>query len=201
MILFDLDGTLVDSGAEIEACMLHAWSFISKEPFPRERFRIGPPLRTTALALAPDASEETIDVFLTAFKSKYDASDYSTTQPFPGIVELLDEAKTRGLRLGVATNKRRKPTEAILKRWLEARFEVVLCGDDGIPDKAEAIRRTPEAVALVGDTAADVEAARAAGVRAIAVTWGYDSRADLEKARPDALVTTVAELASAIGTA
>lgn len=194
MILFDLDGTLVDSATEIKACMMHAWAVVSTEPFPHDRLKIGPPLRATAVMLAPGANEDTLDAFVAAFKSRYDTSDYALTQPFPGIVDVLDEARARGQRLGIATNKRRIPTEAILKRWLAGRFDLVLCGDDGAADKAEAIRGTPGVVALVGDTAADVEAARAAGVRAIAVTWGYDSRADLERAAPDVLVTALTEL-------
>lgn len=201
MILFDLDGTLVDSASEIESCMMHAWSLVRETPFPRERLLIGPPLPALIDALMPAADPKDREIFATAFKAKYDASDYTLTQPFPGIAAMLDDLRARQIPLGVATNKRRKPSVRILERWLPNRFDIVMCGDDGLPSKTAMIQKIAATKALVGDTAADIEAAKAAGVRSIAVSWGYESMEALKKAAPDALATTVAELANALSTA
>lgn len=192
MIVFDLDGTLVDSAPEIIGAMAHAWSETEKGTFPRERFRIGPPLSSIVTQLGAANPE----ALASAFRARYDASDFSATKPFPGIVDVLERLEPGNVAL--ATNKRQAPTEKIVARWFAGRFAHVACADalDGISgtySKAAMVKALGGAV-LVGDTVADIEAAREAGVRAVAVTWGYDPAEVLEKAAPDALIREPAAL-------
>lgn len=190
MIVFDLDGTLVDSAPEIIAAMESAWLSLERGPFPRERFEIGPPLKEIVGSLGATRPDE----LAAAFRTRYDASDFAATRPFPGIPELLDRLRAAH-SLAVATNKRLAPTDKILKRWFAGAFARVACSDalDGVPgtySKAAMVRALGGTV-LVGDTVADIAAAREAGVRAVAVTWGYDPTDALEKANPDALLSDV----------
>lgn len=209
MIAFDLDGTLVDSAPEIVASMEHAWRAVAiDDPFPRDRFRIGPPLLDILAQLSPSLDRARVEALAEAFRARYDASDFSATRPYLGIVELLDTLLARGERIAVATNKRQRPTHAILERWFPGRFALVATIDGVWPDDGtrpgsktamlEWLRTfrpaSPRPLVMIGDTTADLAAARAARARAIAVTWGYDDAATLAAAKPDALVHDVESL-------
>jgi phosphoglycolate phosphatase len=211
MIVFDLDGTLVDSAPEIRAALEHAWEVVvgREVPFPQERFRIGPPLLDTIAAFAPRLEPAQRDAIAAAFRVRYDASDFSGTRPYPGVLEVLEALAARGASLAVATNKRRAPTLAILERWFAGRFPRVACLDGVSPedgtvpgDKASMLRWLTAGAAagavLVGDTPGDVSAARAVGARAVAVTWGYEDAGTLAATRPDHLVHDAASLLEAL---
>lgn len=213
MIVFDLDGTLVDSAPEIAVAMEHAFcSVVPGEAFPRERFRIGPPLLETIARLSPALSDDQRVAIAAAFRARYDASDFSATVPYPGVSEALELLAARGASLGIATNKRRGPTLSILDRWFPHRFSRVACVDGVWPDDgtrpgakvamlvwlAARAGAAVDSAVMIGDTTADVAAARAAGMRAIAVTWGYEDAATLSSAGPDELVNDVASLLSAL---
>lgn len=188
MIVFDLDGTLVDSAPEIVSAMEHAWGTLEKAPFPRDRFRIGPPL----MDIMKDLGARDPAAVATAFRARYDASDFSGSPPFAGIVDLVAELQRRA-PIAVATNKRSAPTHKILARWFPDRFARVatidlIDAEPGTYSKADMLRKLGAAV-LVGDTVGDIRSAREAGVRVVAVTWGYDPRETLEKAGPDEVVS------------
>jgi phosphoglycolate phosphatase len=212
LIVFDLDGTLVDSKPEILAAMRRAWSDVlgPSEPFPA--FRIGPPLDPMVAAAAPSLPAERRAEVISAFRSHYDGSDWSATQPYPGILELLERLGAGGEELAVATNKRRGPALGVLNRWFPGRFRLVACSDGVSPDDgtvpgskaatlAWLLRRTgaeARASVLVGDTVADIEAARTAGMRSVAVLWGYEGEPELLLAKPDAVAADAETLARAL---
>jgi phosphoglycolate phosphatase len=213
MVVFDLDGTLVDSAPEILKAMEHAWRVVVPiAPFPRERFRIGPPLKEAIAELSAVLDHARDEAIAAAFRAAYDASDFAATVPYPSINETLDLLGARGVPLAVATNKRRLPTLAILARHFPARFAHVACIDGVWPDdgtcpasKAAMLRWLMQegapavaASVMVGDTAGDVAAARAVGLRSIAVTWGYEDRSTLAAARPDVLVDDGPSLVAAL---
>jgi phosphoglycolate phosphatase-like HAD superfamily hydrolase len=210
-VIFDLDGTLVDSAAEIGKAMAGAWNEIFPgRPFPRQMLRIGPPLMEAIAALDPDPGRH--EALAAAFRRRYDASDFSQTLPYPGMDALLDSLSSRGVSCGLATNKRRAPTLAIVARWFPDRFDRIACSDGVWPDdgtthlKSKAAMfewlgraRPPSGRAvMVGDAASDIAAARASGLRAVAVTWGYDDAQTLVAAAPDALVHEVGSLLAAL---
>jgi phosphoglycolate phosphatase len=215
MVIFDLDGTLVDSAPEIAGAMERAWeAVLPGRAFPRERLRIGPNLHDTVAELAPSLGSAERDAVTAAFRQGYDASDFSRTIPYPGIAEVLEALGSRGVRCCVATNKRRTPTLAIVERWFPGKFQRIACSDGVWPDDGTVPRTKTAMVAwlaavagggagavLVGDMASDVQAARAAGVRCVAVTWGYEDAGALAAAAPDALVRRQDALFSALVTA
>src|SRR4051794_36134167 len=118
MVVFDLDGTLVDSRPEIASTMEDAWrDVLPGRAFPRERLRIGPRLDDTIAELGPDLDPGLRGSIAGEFRRRYDASDFSRTVPYAGIAGVLQALVSRGLACSVATNKRRTPTLAILSRW------------------------------------------------------------------------------------
>jgi phosphoglycolate phosphatase len=217
-VVFDLDGTLVDSRPEITVAMKHAWrTVVDDVAFPDDRFRIGPPLADTIAALAPHLELEKREAIAAAFRTSYDASDFSATPPYPGIADVVDALQARGTKLAVATNKRRGPTLAILDRWFPGRFAHVACVDGVFPDdgtrpdanggpaymiKAAMLgwlaRQAQASIVMIGDTATDIAAARTAGSAVVAVTWGYEDEASLATAAPDKLVRDAAGLFAAL---
>lgn len=204
MVIFDLDGTLVDSADEIREAMSHAWrTVVGDRPFPADRIRLGPPLAEMIAALDPSIAPREQRAMFDAFRARYDASDFSRTLPYPGIDRVLDAAG----RCRLATNKRLSPTLAIVGRWFPTRFDRIACSDGVRPEdgtrpatKAEmfAWLAADEPAVVVGDTAGDVAAARKAGMRVVAVTWGYGDVAELAAARPDATVDGVEALIAAL---
>ncbi len=179
VVVFDLDGTLVDSLEEI----LASFRFVltgAGLPVPddaRLRSWIGLPLAETFARLAPP---EAVAELTAAYRRHYLARLGHRTRPYPGVPERLAELRAAGFGLAVATTKRSGPAKTLLERvGLLGFFDHVQGTDEGMPAKPdpEVVRRAVAGaggagVAMVGDTVHDVAAARAAGLAAYAVTWG-----------------------------
>jgi phosphoglycolate phosphatase len=203
-IVFDLDGTLVDSFTDIAGALDDALAAIGHAPPPRDRVRdwIGTGSRALierAVAHGGGGDAERVHA---RFRERYRAAPIRDTAVYAGVTEVVDALAARR-PLGVLSNKPHDLTVAIVAALLPGRFAAVLGGRDGVPLKpdpaagravAAALGVPAEACALVGDSAIDVAAARAAGMRAIAVSWGFRPRAELVAASPDALVDSAAEL-------
>jgi phosphoglycolate phosphatase len=210
-VIFDLDGTLVDSAAEIVGTLHAAWQEIFPgRAFPESRLAIGPPLDATLAALDPGLDPQMRAALAASFRARYDRSDYARTLPYPGVPEILDALTERGDRCHLATNKRRTPSLAIAARWFPGRFASVACSDGVWPDDGTRpagksamidwiLRGGDRASAtFVGDTTEDVSAGRACGVRTIAVSWGYGAAA-LREAKADVTAGDAAALSAALG--
>jgi pyrophosphatase PpaX len=203
VVLFDLDGTVVDSGAIILASMRHATrEVLGSEHTDDELMRAvgGPGLEAQMAAFAPDRIEELVTVYRAHNEPLHDELEACA-----GIEEVLVRLHEEGRRLGVVTAKRRSTVElAFAKVPLAHLFETVVGGDETTlhkPDPeplllaAKRMGADPAETAYVGDSPFDVAAAKAAGMFAIAVTWGrIHDRARLEEAEPDAIVDTAEEL-------
>ena len=202
-VLFDLDGTLVDSGAIILASFRHATqTVLGRELSDAEMLAgVGTPLQEQMRVFGPDL----VDELVSAYRA-HNAPLHAELQPCPGVLDVVAQLHEQGRRLGVVTAKSRKSTALAFERLpaLNELFDVVVTADDTARHKPspdpllEALDRldadADEAV-YVGDAPFDVQAARAAGVAAIAVTWGrMHDRDRLERARPDAVVDTPEEL-------
>ena len=208
-VLFDLDGTVVDSGAMILASFQHATRTVLSREIPEHELLSavgGPGLREQMEAIDPGRVEELIEVY-----SAHNAALHDELQPCAGILDALDELHDEGRRLAVVTAKRRTTLALAFEVLPElGRFFDVTVGGRGHraaqaePRAAPAARSsasTPSAAdaVYVGDSPFDVQAAKAAGVGAIAVTWGgIHSRERLEREEPDAIVDTVEELLAAL---
>lgn len=202
-ILFDLDGTLTDSGEGIINCVLLALDHfgITAESRDSLRYFVGPPLRDSFLkaGVPADAVEEAIAIY----RSRYVPTGMFENRPYDGIRELLEELKARGHRLYVATSKPESMANAILDRFELSQYFDIICGaslDDTRDSKEKVIawllsQIGPEQHAvMVGDTAYDVLGAAEHHIPTIGVSWGYGRTEDMARAGAIAIVHSPAEL-------
>jgi pyrophosphatase PpaX len=202
--LFDLDGTLIDSGPMIVASMKHAARTVLERDIPEAVLTAavgGPGLTAQMRALDP----ERVDELVAAYR-EHNEPLHDELEAFWEVVEVLPRLRAQGRRLGIVTAKRRATVQLAFDRLpsLEANFEVVIGAEDTERHKPdpdpilEALSRlgaAPEDAAYVGDSPFDVRAARAASVYAVAVAWGGIHDVDLlEREEPDLLVRHAEEL-------
>lgn len=199
-IVFDLDGTLVDSFDDISAAFCRSFHVIGAEPPDAAVVRrsIGKPLRDM---YAPWVAAEAIDALIAEYRRDYSERCAERTRPYPGVVDLLDALRARGHALAVATTKTTWMACTVLARLgIEDRVDHVQ-GTDGFAHKPapDVITHALAGVGrpgawMIGDAVTDVAAGRAAGLRTCAVTWGVHSEQQLRAAQPDAIVGTVGHL-------
>jgi pyrophosphatase PpaX len=203
VVLFDLDGTVIDSGAIILASMRHAAKEVLGAEPPDELLMAavgGPGLEAQMQALAPDRVDDLVRVYRTHNEPLHDELVCCD-----GIEDVLVRLKDEGRRLGIVTAKRRATVELAFNVLpIEHLFETVVGGDETERHKPDpeplllAARRMnadPSECAYVGDSPFDIRAAKAAGMHAIAVTWGgIHERDKLEAEEPDAIVDSALEL-------
>ncbi len=186
-ILFDLDGTLIDSAPAILASFRDAFAQTGITPARSiDDSVIGPPLPETLQLLSGSDDPALIARLAEAFKASYDTEGYKATAAYAGVGELLGELAGAGLMLSIATNKRIHPTRLILDHlgWRN-HFAHVYALDlfsPRLPDKAAMIGRLladqaipKEEAIYIGDRSEDGESADANALPFIAVTWGYGS--------------------------
>ncbi|HEX6734122.1 MAG TPA: HAD hydrolase-like protein [Azonexus sp.] len=186
-ILFDLDGTLIDSAPAILASFREAFAQSGIVPARAiDESVIGPPLVETLQLLSGSDDPVLVARLAEAFKASYDSTGYQATAAYAGVGALLAELAGAGLSLSIATNKRIHPTRLILGHlgWL-SHFTHIYALDlytPRLPDKAAMIGRLladqgiPKDQAIyIGDRSEDGESAAANGLPFIAATWGYGS--------------------------
>lgn len=186
-ILFDLDGTLIDSAPAILASYREAFSGAGLVPARAiDASIVGPPLAETLQMLAGSGDPALIAALAERFKASYDTTGYQQTAAYAGIGGMLARLAAYGLRLSIATNKRLHPTRLILQHlgWAH-HFEAVYALDmfePRLPDKAAMIARlltdcgiAHEDAVYVGDRVEDGRSADANRLPFIAATWGYGS--------------------------
>jgi pyrophosphatase PpaX len=203
VVLFDLDGTVVDSGAIILASMRHATrEVLGSEHSDDELLQAvgGPGLEAQFAVFAPDRVDELVRVY-----RAHNEPLHESLEACVGMEDVLVRLHEEGRRLGVVTAKRRATVELAFARVpLAHLFETVVGGDETERHKpdpeplllaAERLGVDPATAAYVGDSPFDIRAARAAGMYAVAVTWGrIHDRTRLEREEPDAIADTAEEL-------
>jgi pyrophosphatase PpaX len=196
-VLFDLDGTVVDSGAIILASMRHATREVLGRDYSDEELLQtvgGPGLEAQMRAFSPDQVDRLVDVYRAHNEPLHDELEACA-----GMEEVLVRLHEEGRRVGIVTAKRRATVELAFARVpLGHLFETIVGGDETERHKpdpeplllaAERLGAEPKATAYVGDSPFDVRAAKAAGMFAVAVTWGrIHDRSRLEAEHPDAIV-------------
>jgi pyrophosphatase PpaX len=186
VVLFDLDGTVIDSGAIILASMRHAAETVLGGEYTDERLMAavgGPGLEAQMVALDPERVDELVRVYRAHNEPLHDTLECCT-----GMEGVLATLKDRGHRLGIVTAKRRLTVDLAFARLpIEHLFETVVGGDETErhkPDPAplllalERLGARPEQAAYVGDSPFDMQAAQAAGLYAVGVSWGRIHTAD-----------------------
>ena len=186
VVLFDLDGTVIDSGAIILASMRHAAETVVGGEWEDEDLMKavgGPGLETQMVALDPDRVDELVRVY-----RAHNEPLHATLECCAGMDGVLATLKDRGHRLGIVTAKRRLTVDLAFARLpIEHLFETVVGGDETEQHKPhpaplllalERLGASPEDAVYVGDSPFDMQAAKAAGLYAIGVSWGRIHTAD-----------------------
>jgi pyrophosphatase PpaX len=202
-VLFDLDGTVIDSGSIILASMRHATKEVLGREYADEELMAavgGPGLEAQMHAIAPGRVAELVQVY-----RAHNEPLHEELACCAGMDDVLVRLRDEGRRLGIVSAKRRATIDLAFDRVpLRHLFEVVVGGDETAKHKpdpeplllaCERLGIEPDGAAYVGDAPFDVAAAKAAGMGALAVTWGgIHNRARLEAAEPDAIADTPDEL-------
>ena len=206
LVIFDLDGTLIDSLEDLGEAVNHAMRLTGFPEHSLTEYRqmVGHGVRnlvTQALPPQLQAEEPLIDRCLASFKEYYTSHIDVHTRPYPGLVDLLRELHSAGVLLAVASNKFQSGTEYLVSTLFPGiPFVAILGNRDGYPLKpdpgivGEALRKadiTAADAVLVGDSLTDMKTAANGGVPGIAVSWGYRT---LEPSADYMLVNSVSEL-------
>ena len=202
-VLFDLDGTLTDSGEGIINCAKLALETLGL-PIPsytEMRTFVGPPLSESfqRYGVPADKVEEAIWVY----RSRYVPTGMFENTPYPGIRELLETLKAEGCTLYVATSKPETMSVTILERFGLAPYFTRICGasTDSSRSTKDAViaylleqSGAKEDMVMVGDTKYDILGAKAHGIPAVGVSWGYGKVEDMEAAGAAAIAYSMDEL-------
>lgn len=209
-LFFDLDGTLTDPAPGISACLAHALSALGRSAPPVGELRrfIGPPLRDALADLLGSHDPALVGEALRFFRERFSTIGLYENGVYPGIPSLLAALCAEGFSLRVVTSKAHVYADRIidhfgLRKFFPRVYGAELTGE--LSNKAELIAHAlaseqarPHRTCMIGDRHHDVEGARAHGVAAIGVTWGYGSREELELAGAQRVVEHQDELRGAI---
>lgn len=210
-ILFDLDGTLTESGEGIIKSVQHALEIVGRpEPDAQKlRFFIGPPLAESFMRhLGCDS--EFAQKCVAYYRERFSVTGIFENALYPGVYEMLETLKQKGLVLAVASSKPEHFVEQVLEHFQVRQFFDEAIGstlDEKRIKKADVIEEALERmqmkghraeVLMVGDKEHDVLGARQAGLSCVAVSYGYGTMEELEEAAPLAIVSSVAELTELI---
>jgi phosphoglycolate phosphatase len=195
LVIFDLDGTLLDTLGDLATSVNYALRVhgYPEHPLDAYRFFVGNGARELiARALPPEHRDDaTIDRLREDFRAYYaDGHDTILTRPYPGIAELVERCRRAGVEMAVASNKFQSATDKLSRYYFGSEtFRIILGQREGVPVKPDpAIVRQilsetgilPEDTLYVGDSGVDMETARRAGVESVGVTWGFRPREELQ---------------------
>jgi phosphoglycolate phosphatase len=202
LYLFDVDGTLLQSGADICGAAQEAMATTAAPPLSLEYLEtyIGRHLYDLFTDVLPGITEAGQADLLALYRRIYLARGHRSTRVYDGVAEMLERL---GGRKSTATTKSSETTRNILTQFgLVHHFDHVQ-GTDGFPAKPEPVviekslalfGVAPENVLMIGDAPADMEAGRRAGVRTCGVTWGYGKRDEMQRHQPDYWIEQPGEL-------
>lgn len=207
-VIFDLDGTLLDTLQDLAVSVNHALSHMGYPVHPLEAYRgfIGDGSRQLVTRALPAnrRAPETVTACLQTYRSHYDRHWHVHTRPYPGILPLLKSLQAIGLKLAVVTNKPHDLALQCIAFFFPATpFEPVIGQREGYPVKphpqaalaaAQHLQILPEACLLLGDSGVDMATARAAGMCPIGALWGFRDRAELERSGAQACIHQPQEL-------
>ncbi len=208
LVIFDLDGTLLNTIADLGEATNHALSSLSLPTHPIDAYTVmvgNGVRRLIERALPPEMrTPASVERALEPFLDYYDTHCTDLTRPYDGIPELLSELAARDIRMAVTSNKYQSAVTKIIAHYFpDVPFAAVLGNQPGVPTKPDPsivfaalnICPTPKAdVLYVGDSGVDMETAFRAGVESVGVTWGFRPVAELKKAYADHIVSDPDEI-------
>jgi len=208
LIIFDLDGTLLDTVADLAASTNYA---LSQCGFPTHktheyRFFVGNGINILFERALPDGykTEENILKVRQYFLMHYGTHNAELTVPYPGITKLLSTLQNRGVKLAVASNKYHKATEKLIDYFFpDINFTAIFGQRENIPTKPdpeivyeilEIAEVDKSDVLYVGDSGVDMQTAQNAGIDAAAVSWGFRPRSEMEVFSPKYFVDNTEDI-------
>jgi phosphoglycolate phosphatase len=214
-VLFDLDGTLVDTLRDLADSTNYV---LAKSGFPQHeieayRYFVGGGRRVLASRALPEdrRDEETVDKIASEIEQVYSRRWMEHTRPYPGIPELLDALTDRGIRMAILSNKPQGPAEVMVSRLLPRwHFDAVEGERPGVPLKpdpsgalqiARRMKLKPVEFVYLGDSATDMRTAVAANMYPVGALWGFRTAEELLEGGAKALVEAPVELLELLGRA
>jgi phosphoglycolate phosphatase len=208
LVIFDLDGTLLNTIADLAAATNQALAYYGYPTHPTEAYRyfVGNGINKLFERALPEAdrSEENVLRIRSRFVPYYDVHNADLSRPYPGVTEVLKTLSEEGIQVAVASNKYQSATQKLVAQYFPGiPFVEVLGQREGIAPKPDPtivfdILRTAgiakEEVLYVGDSNVDMMTAKNAGVSVCGVTWGFRPRTELEAHHPDFLVDKAEEI-------
>jgi pyrophosphatase PpaX len=206
-VVFDLDGTLVDSVELITVSFQHAIREVLGREASREEAvqHVGTPLKEQMVCISPEHADELLAVYREFNHREHDRM----LKLYDGILDLLNRLTKAGCKLGLVTSKSRPTTQmAFDLTGIEPYFDATVCCDEAPGNKPSAdpilfclehLGVSPAEASYIGDSPYDIQAAHAAKVVGIAVTWGVFDAEALTAEKPEILVHTMSQLAGALG--
>lgn len=208
LVIFDLDGTLVDSIADLTTAVNQAlekcgWPLHTSDEY---RLMVGDGVLKLFERALPEGerTEENVLRIRDLFIPFYEIHNTDLSRPYEGVVELIGELRRRGVRMAVASNKYHVATVKIIDHFFGAdTFELVLGNRDGVPRKPEPtiVNEILERVGVerentlyVGDTSVDMLTAKNARVDCLAVSWGFRPVVELAQHNPLAIIDKPCQL-------
>ena len=209
LFIFDLDGTLLDTVADLGNSCNHVFTEAGFPTHPIDAYYkfVGNGIAKLIERALPaeEATAENIEKLLPPFRAYYNLHMADDTKPYRGVCELLAELQTKGVQIAVASNKYQAATENLVKKYFpEIKFAAVLGQRDNVPVKpdpaivhdimqAAGIDNTAEII-YIGDSLVDLNTAKNSNVEFAAVTWGFCPRESLAENRPAHITDTIEEL-------
>ncbi len=209
LYIFDLDGTLLDTVADLGNSCNHVLSQAGYPTHPQDAYYkfVGNGIaKLIERALPADAcTAENVEKLLPPFRSYYNLHMADDTKPYRGVCELLADIQDRGALIAVASNKYQAATENLVKKYFpEIKFAAIFGQRDNVPVKpdpaivrdimnvAEITKETD--IVYIGDSLVDMQTAKNSSVEFVAVTWGFCPRESLAENNPSYIADNIEEL-------
>ena len=208
--IFDLDGTLLDTLADLAlACNTimarHGWPAHETEKY---RLFVGNGFarlmeRVVPASVLPTLAPEELNALVREAKDFYAAHLWEQTMPYEGIPDALQDLAARGIRLGLLSNKPDSETQLLARHFFPDRFDAVAGSRPGVPLKPDpaalyamlaTLSVSPDETVYVGDSNVDMQTARNAGIFSVGVAWGFRGAEELPQAGAGRIISRPAEL-------
>ncbi len=212
LVIFDLDGTLLNTIADLAQSTNYALEELGYPTHEEDayRFMVGNGINKLFERALPEGEKNEVNVLRVRqkFVPHYDLHNADKSRPYPGIPELLTNLQSQGIQLAVASNKYQSAAEKLITHYFPSiRFAAVFGQREGVPTKpdptvvCDILKETgiaPKDTLYVGDSGVDMQTAINAGVTSCGVTWGFRPRTELETFHPDYIVERTEEIAKII---
>jgi len=205
-VLFDLDGTLLNTLDDLTAAVNHTLRSFGHSPRSTDEVRalVGNGVRKLIERVLPcGAADPDMEAALAEFKQYYTAHCNEFTRPYEGVPEAMAALREAGIELGVVSNKNDAAVQSLVAAHFGSLVSIAVGGSDAVPRKPapdmptlalQALKATPERTLYVGDSDVDAQTAQNAGMDCMLVTWGFRERELLLNQHPMYLADDAAEI-------